>query len=49
LVALAVGGAAGGAAYVACLYALNAMPAEIHAAVVRPLWSKLRPSAKEAV
>jgi O-antigen/teichoic acid export membrane protein len=43
-VTLAIGGTVSTAVYIACLYALKAMPRELHAGLVAPLWSRLRPS-----
>jgi O-antigen/teichoic acid export membrane protein len=39
---LGVGGAMAVSAYVACLYWLHAMPAEIHNELVLPVWTRLR-------
>lgn len=40
---LALGGLVGMCVYVGCLYALKAMPREIHTTLVLPIWTRLRP------
>lgn len=40
---LALGGLAGLAVYAGTLYALKAMPREVHTAIVLPIWAKLKP------
>jgi O-antigen/teichoic acid export membrane protein len=40
---LAIGGSISAAVYVGLLYALKAMPREVHAGLVAPLWSRVKP------
>jgi O-antigen/teichoic acid export membrane protein len=48
ILTLGLGGALAIALYVGALYALDAMPTEVHTNVVRPLWARLRPRARPA-
>jgi O-antigen/teichoic acid export membrane protein len=43
VLALTIGGTTSAAVYVGCLYALKAMPSELHAGLIVPLWSRLKP------
>lgn len=43
VIVVALLGSASLAVYVGCLYAMRAMPAEVHTAIVVPLWRRLRP------
>jgi O-antigen/teichoic acid export membrane protein len=45
---LGLGAAVGGTLYVGALYLLRAMPREIHANLVVPVWTRLRPAGRAA-